>query len=119
MISVTYEMILKSVLLSAIAGTIAGVLYFVFDLMLALFTGIPKHLRHNKKTDESTSAKQHNVFDFLFTLSIGVAYFLLSYVTVDGAFEIYSIITVFAAFFISRQLMRKAFVKLTVQFKKS
>ena len=70
---------------------------------------LAKGLIMRKKISENASCSKAktltNVIELLLTLTVGVSYLLLSYVLLDGVFEIYSLLSLIASFFLVRKAL--------------
>lgn len=97
MISVTTDMILRSVLFSLILGGIFGGIYTFLRLNVLLLKKLFSCLfKRNFVMKKRPFLPE--VFDFLFILTLGLAYVLLLYVFTDGVFYPVSLIALFLGF---------------------
>ena len=91
MISVTSEMIFKSVIFSAVLGSISG----LFHALLLLIVSCVLRLLHTefpgKKICREKHGLLHHAVDFLLIMTMVVIYLLGGYAFLDGAYEIYSL----------------------------
>ena len=91
MITVSSEMILKSVLFSALSGMIFG---FVRSLLLCFIIAVGSVLKGNQITSGMSDCRGgfwRHVVDFILVFSLGIIYLLSGYVFLDGAYEVYSL----------------------------
>ena len=103
MISLPFGMILKSVLFSALTGLTFGAIY-------SLLCGICTFLFSvSKLRGFFGNGILHHLFDFVFTIFVGIVFLLLSYVSTDGIFSIYSLFVLVVAFLTGKHLVCKIF----------
>ena len=103
MIGVTSDMILKSVVLSLILGLISGGAKGVLHTFFILFKKLQKP-EIPKNTTVRGNAVFGNLFDFWFTLVLGIIYVLILYVSTDGAFYFVSLVALFLGFVFAKSL---------------
>lgn len=97
MISVTFDMIFKSVVFSLLLGAVSGLIYSVLHVFSSFFTGVAFRLFKKKKRTLRRSFLS-NLFDFLFFLSVGTAYILVLYASTDGVFYLISLVSLSVGF---------------------
>ena len=108
MISVTSDMIFRATIFSLFLGMISGG-------VCALTLGLTKLLirvlkRKRSKCDEiSHSLLFQHIFDFIFALFVGIGYFLILYVFVDGMFYFITLCSLFVGFILSQRTVNKFF----------
>ena len=110
MISVSSDMIFRAVVFSLLLGLLNGSVYIIFRLISALFRS---GIRHALKRDKSTKrAREYsNIFDFVFTFSVGIEYILLIYAFTDGVIYFVSLLTLLMGFFASKTVLSKIFTR--------
>lgn len=95
MITVSTGMVFRSVLFSALSGMIFG---FLRSALLCLVNVIYRSIARKSKPGKVRALNggflRHAV-DFLLVFALGVIYLLSGYVFLDGAYEIYSLSTLF------------------------
>lgn len=118
--------ILRSIFLSVIAGTLFGCLYRAAEVILISLRkivfllpnamsaagslksrGISEYINRKRRIKLSPVAK--NIFDFFIFLFFGISLILLYYVTLDGIFRIYVLITVSLCFTVAQRFFGKPF----------
>ena len=97
MISVTTDMILKSVLFSLLTGAIYGGIYSFLKADFQLFKGLLCRLFKRKNTREKRSVFGE-IFDFFFALTVGATYLLILYSFTDGVFYPISLVALLLGF---------------------
>ena len=98
MISISFEMIFLSVVASALIGAISGILY---SFIRTSNTMVRKFISSRFKKQFIEKEKYGilgNLFDCFFVLAVGLTYITSSYIFLDGAFEIYSVMSLVLAF---------------------
>ena len=104
MISVSSDMILRAVLASATPGILCGALYSVilgiYRLLSGAFLKLIKHTGRARKNPFS-----ENVYDFIFTLAMGIGFVLILYVFTDGVFYFLPLFALFITFFLTKRAL--------------
>lgn len=110
MITVSTEMVFRSVLFSALSGMIFG---FLRSALLCLVNVIYRSIARKSKPGKVSALNggflRHSV-DFLLVFALGVIYLLSGYVFLDGAYEIYS----FSVLILSSVLFNRLFLRIFV-----
>ena len=105
MISVTSDMIFRSVLYSLILGALSGLMYtlavYVFRLLFRMLVR-----RDFCEINHMSIRIFRNTADFIFSFSIGVLYLLVLYAFTDGVFNLVSLTALFVGFFSFRGTLR-------------
>ena len=97
MISVTSDMIFKSVVFSLILGAVSGLIYSVWHVFSSFFMEVAFRLLKRQKRAPRRSFLP-NLFDFLFFLSVGIVYILILYAFTDGIFYLISLVSLLVGF---------------------
>ena len=97
MISVTTDMILKSVLFSLLLGAVFGGIYSFFKANFQFFKGLFCRLFNRSNIIEKRSVFGE-IFDFFFALTVGAAYLLILYAFTDGVFYPISLVAMLLGF---------------------
>lgn len=118
MISISFLMILKSVIASAVIGVISGVLYGLVRILAKMIRRMIFDKLKVKQASTGRTGLLANSFDFFYTVTIGCAFLLSLYVFLDGVFEIYSFIALILSFVYSTRLVQ-ALTKLIKRHKMS
>ena len=112
MISVTSSMIFGAIAASLVLGVISGVTYAfllgIYAVATRLFAAILK-----REKEVQTNSAWRNIFDFFFTLTVGVVYVLILYAFTDGVFFILPLLALFLGV-----MAGKRFLKVLFAFKK-
>lgn len=114
MITITLDKIWESVLYSWLLGLSCGLIYFTIELAPLLASnkrrvgGSPLRIKR--------SSTKHFI-DFIFFLSLGIAFLLLNYAFCDGIISLYSIASLLASFLIAQKILQKI-VKTRTMFSK-
>ena len=108
MIAITFEMAVRTVLLSSFLGIVSGVLYTLVYALIDLFISFVKRISGSDYSrDKGTDIKFSNIIDFLFFIMLGILYVLVNYVTCDGTILIYPIVFLVVFFMLSHLFLRK------------
>ena len=104
MISISSQMILRSIVLSVICATALGAFYamilFISRSIIRIFT--------KNKIERKNKVKigfGYNFIAFFLTLTFTLIYSVISYVTTDGVISIYSLIAAFVGFFCGKDAL--------------
>ena len=106
MISLDFDMILTSVIMSVLLGIISAPIYLVFKALIYCFASLN---RNNSKKGSLFIAVVANTIDFTFITVMGIAQILINYVACDGAFSGYSLIAMVISFYLTCNLTGKPF----------
>ena len=106
MISVTTDMIFRAVIFSLVLGVSSGVVYSLILALCVVMGGIVDHGKKRKKSYGRSAFVFKNLFDFFFTLTVGIAYLLILYVCTDGTFNIISLMSLLFGFLLTRSCAR-------------
>ena len=94
-------MILKSVAVSSLFGVVFGVVHSFFRVASILIISLLKKVFRLQSTGSKRSLFFENFFDCIFVIVVGITYIVLSYILLDGVFDIYSIISLVASFLLT------------------
>ena len=109
MISVSFEMFFNSVFFSMLFGAVSGMAY---TLIKAIFLPLKRLYNRSDQVKKETYCKcgiLQNLFDFTFTVILELVWLIMQYVLMDGALEIYSILSFILFFFIFNRIFSKLF----------
>lgn len=104
MISVTTDMILKSVLFSLLSGAIFGGIYSFLKANFQLFKSLLCRLFKRKSITGKRSVFGE-IFDFFFALTVGAIYILILYAFTDGVFYPISLVALFLGFNLAARIL--------------
>lgn len=105
MISISFEMVFSAVLFSSFAGAVFGALYSLFaSLYLAISKQIERRFKKQLNERKNDSIFK-NLVDCFFALLVGLSYIILSYIFLDGVFEIYSLLSLIVTFLVSKKAL--------------
>ena len=123
----TFSEISRALICSSILGLLAGGIY---NSLSTLFSCVYRLLSLGRAVIRSTSVSQcrvhasidneHSVlamgvFDFIFFTVLGCAHILFCYLTMDGIFRFYILITSIIAFFVSKKIFGAIFEAVIVR----
>ena len=110
MIAITFEMTVRTVLLSSFLGIVSGLLYtLIYTLIHLSISFIQRISASDDSRDKGIDIKFTNIIDFLFFIMLGILYVLVNYATCDGTILIYPI-AFLAVFFILSHLFFKKMI---------
>lgn len=99
MISVSSLMTFGAIVLSAVLGISFGAFYSMIMLILGSVKRLSKRTASETEKAVKIISLTHNILDFLFVISLGIAYMLLSYACTDGDVSLYSLCSLLLGFF--------------------
>lgn len=97
-------MILRSVAVSVLFGFVFGILYSLFKVASVLIIYLLRKALRLPSIRVKRSTLFQNFFDCTFVVVIGISYIVLSYILLDGVFDIYSIISLVASFLLTTKV---------------
>ena len=108
MISVSSDMILRTVIASALLGILGGALYsLLFGIARLAFGCILKLFK--KAYVKQSGAFFENAYDFVFILLLGIFFVLILYAFNDGVFFFLPLFALFTSFILSKRLVGSLF----------
>ena len=110
MITVSSAMVWKSVLFSALAGMIFGLLRSLLIFLINAVGGIQRGSKRRFWKNTFVGGFWRHAVDFILVFSLGMVYILSGYVFLDGAYEIYS----FSVLILSSVLFNRLFLRIFV-----
>lgn len=103
-------MVFSAVVCSLLLGALGGAVYSIaFYGISTIYRLLLKAFNVKKTPTNIKKCSFGNVFDFLFALSIGMAYFLIIYICTDGVFNLCSLMALLFGFLASKKTINQLF----------
>ena len=98
MITVSFEMLCSSVLISFIFGVICALIYSAIPCALKIAIRFICRRRMDTESAVSRPHAHFDVIDFLFVLFVGIVFIFINYAFVDGVLTLYPLFSFALAF---------------------
>ena len=95
---------MRSVVFSLLFGVTFGVVYSFFKVAFTLIISLFRKAFRLQSTGSKRSLLFENFFDCIFVIVAGTTYIVLSYILLDGVFDIYSILSLTATFLLTTKV---------------
>ena len=97
-ITVSFQMLCSSVLVSFVFGVICALIYSAIPCVLRILLRLVSRRRSDTDSSVTRSRVHFGIVDFLFFLIVGITFIFINYAFVDGALTLYPLFSFAFAF---------------------